>query len=57
VAFELYGGKAKNIDEKESIGTCQANYMVFKKEINKRDGKVENGPSGKYLVWAPLSRL
>lgn len=57
MAFELYGGKAKNIDEKESIGTCQANYMVFKKEINKRDGKVENGPSGKYLVWAPLSRL
>lgn len=49
--------KQKNIDEKESIGTCQTNYMVFKKERNKRDGKVENGPSGKYLVWAPLSRL
>jgi len=23
--------KQKNMDEKENIGTCQANYMVFKK--------------------------
>ena len=49
--------KQKNIDERENIGTCEANYMVFKKEIDKRNGKVENGPSGKYLVWAPLLRL
>ena len=27
--------KQKNIDEKENIGTCAANYMVFKKEIDK----------------------
>jgi len=55
--FELYGGKAKKHRRERNIGTCEANYMVFKKEIDKRDGKVENGPSGKYLVWAPLLRL
>jgi hypothetical protein len=56
VAFELYGGKAKKHRRERKYWYMSGTLHGFQ-EIDKRDEKVENGPSGKYLVWAPLSRL